>query len=299
MNVDKHNNYSFNIFGQNVSLPIHLDLVNPVNRESKYSIEYIDSIQLASYISKNNENIFIFEDEITIVSLSRYKYLVHFDWNRPSWQIQGFILKVAIPYILSRDNYGFLHAAAVSNNNLAISFVGHKESGKTTISSYFLEKSYNLISDDICGFKKCNNEIVTYTAENKQRLREESYLYYLKKYNKPNFQNCTTTTELLADGAFDKRFICKTNSNTEQALLTNIFILELSDSLAIIDLNKNEAFKELIQYFSNTIKKHFSNESFQRLHELTNLCKVSILRYPKNLELLPDIYTLVNSKITS
>jgi hypothetical protein len=297
--ADKHNSYVFNIFGQDIALPVNLEIVNSSDCIAKYSIEYLDGNELTNYLLNKNERFFVFEDEITIISLSRYKYLIHFDWNRPNWQIHSIILKIAIPYILSQEGYGFLHAATVSNNNFAISFVGHQESGKTTISRYFLENNFSLISDDICGFKKYNNNIVVYTAENKQRLREESYLYYLKKHSKSNFKNGIRLREKLIDGSYDTRFICKVDNKSGHKILNNIFILQNSDCLECVELSKNEAFKELIHYSSNTIKKNFSNESFQRLHELTNLCKVSILRYPKNLELLPDIYTLVNSKITS
>ncbi|MCS0826141.1 aldolase [Cytobacillus firmus] len=91
-------------------------------------------------------------------------------------KIRLYILGTCMGALLMQRRVLPLHGSAVAINGEAYAFIGQSGAGKSTLSSVFLNKGYQLLSDDvipILGFEEGNQPLV-YPSYPQQKLWKES-----------------------------------------------------------------------------------------------------------------------------
>ncbi|GKU75821.1 hypothetical protein L3i20_v202180 [Paenibacillus sp. L3-i20] len=72
-------------------------------------------------------------------------------------KIRLYILGTCMGIILMQKNILPLHGSAIALNGKAYAIVGHSGAGKTTLTSYLIERGYQLLSDDLIAVTFDNN----------------------------------------------------------------------------------------------------------------------------------------------
>lgn len=181
-----------------------------------------------------------------------------------------------------------IHASSISINDMAVSFMGNKNSGKSTLSiSNVLWHDSKFISDDITFLFQRNDKIVADGLFNGAHVFDsEKYIYKNKMFIKNRDANEYIKRRLF----FNKNYV------SDEKPLHMIIINEINDTNTGFSFKRLEADQAIQKLRNNVIR--FANIHYQQFDELllllANQCSVYVVSTGNNfIESAQQIYNLI------
>ncbi|ESU32076.1 hypothetical protein G3A_13145 [Bacillus sp. 17376] len=143
------------------------------------------------FFVEGNTIMFRIRDTATFLVKDGHKIIVSPKPNADPNKIRLYILGTCIGVILMQRKIFALHGSAIDIYGKAYAFVGHSGAGKSTLASAFINRGFNMLSDDIIPVSMSKNGVYyvnpTYPQ---QKLWEESLLNFEMDSNnyKPLFE---------------------------------------------------------------------------------------------------------------
>jgi hypothetical protein len=149
--------YGLHIYSE-LELPELLPTVTKSNQDVKIEFcqlnRQMDHFQVKRKDSKISPNkYFTIVEEIAFYVTNGNLIQIDIRNTRKAHIIRSYLYSSVFAALLIQNDYLLLHASVVAQNNQAFAFVARSGRGKSTTASYFLDKGYHLLTDDICAIK--------------------------------------------------------------------------------------------------------------------------------------------------
>ena len=182
-----------------------------------------------------------------------------------------------------------LHASAVNINGCAAVFLGNKGYGKSTLAAHLQSRGYPLISDDMVPVSFTGDRAETIAGYPQIRLLPDSVESIgLDPESMPQVNTWIRKRDFVPYGDF----------TSEPIDLGCIFILSVSDNVALQQLNPYSAFIEIA---NNTYTGAFLEQTdnvgahFKHCEQLLRSVPVFTLSRPHDFSRMPEIVDLITS----
>ena len=145
-----------------------LQIVNTIIDFEGYSFEdnFVLRKQIESgflYVIKNVVAFLITENQMKVFPMVK---------NPKVWQ--SFLIGGAMSIVLNIREYFLLHGSAVESNKVAYLFLGLSGVGKSSIATALEQKTYGIITDDICALSIKNNNLYINPGTQQARLLKDT-----------------------------------------------------------------------------------------------------------------------------
>jgi len=194
---------------------------------------------------------------------------------------------------LSQRDYMVLHGSAIDIMGQGIIVTGAKGRGKSTLTATLLARGHRLITDDITAIN-----ITTDTIELLPGIPNLKIWSDAARATGINFSNLTKINPFI-----DKyNYALPHHYSNKRVPLTTIIFLTHGEETNIEEIPLNKRILWLIanSYFSrytHALSKSDNKRIFKQSVQLAQRLRILILAYPRNLQLLPNIATIIENKI--
>jgi hypothetical protein len=207
------------------------------------------------------------------------------------------LLGVVMSVLLYQRGLLVLHATAMSLYGKAVAFLGHKESGKSTMAAALYAQGHPLVADDV----------VAVDANSVKRPKVLPAFPQLKLWPEAVVACLGDTLEVLPrlHPQVEKRACPATERFVPMPVaLGHLYVLERSTTLEIEPLRPQEALIQLISYsymarFGRQALQIREAQHFLQCAALAQTIPVYRLKRPASLALLPTIARFVEAHLTS
>lgn len=195
--------------------------------------------------------------------------------------------------LLSQRDYMVLHGSAIDIMGQGIIVTGAKGRGKSTLTATLLARGHRLITDDITAIN-----ITTDTIELLPGIPNLKIWSDAARATGINFSNLTKINPFI-----DKyNYALPHHYSNKRVPLTTIIFLTHGEETNIEEIPLNKRILWLIanSYFSrytHALSKSDNKRIFKQSVQLAQRLRILILAYPRNLQLLPNIATIIENKI--
>jgi len=188
-----------------------------------------------------------------------------------------------------------LHGSCVAKDGEAVGFIGNSGWGKSTLATCFLEHGYELLGDDVMAIDLNAEQPEVIPAHPQIKLRPDSGERFIEAYHTLAPAHTLTDKRLLSD---PERF------RKTPTRLKKVYILEgqIRAEDRIVPLSLREAFAEIVGHTRGTRllkNREYVASHFTACSELLQNVPVARLHRTMSLELLPELYYLIEQDLTS
>lgn len=198
-----------------------------------------------------------------------------------------------ITYIHAIHNIPVLHASAVIKDDFCIAFMAPSNSGKSTLAAYFVERGYQLVSDELVPLYYMNGRICTVPYNLGLKLRNESVEF---------FSNICSD-RVVVNKANRKEHITHEILGINYIPLNCIYLINSQEDLVgsnLVGQNKKQSIELLIKnmYGVDFIKINLFQKLLGQLSIINSKINISEITYKKSFDQLEVVYKLVDAQLS-
>ncbi len=210
--------------------------------------------------------------------------------------LRSFMQGALLAAVLRQRHLLVLHGAAVSDGERAVAFLGNSGWGKSTLATYFCERGYQLITDDVMVVTPgTETEPALVPPGVKQvRLRPAAAEHLVEDH-----ESLPLVTEITS-----KRLSVLKGEDVRSIPLAKLYVLrrETADACRITPISPGEVPLHFVAHTHATnwiTAPDYVAEHFRQCADLARHTPVALLERILSLSALPDIFDLVQADLAS
>lgn len=203
------------------------------------------------------------------------------------------LLSAVLATVLYQRGHVALHANAIDLYGSAVAFLGHKCSGKSTMTAALYARGHRLVSDDVVVIDLINGTPKLIPGFPQLKLMPDSASAIGNDPNK---------LEKLASIIDKRNYPAHNNFSLSTVPLKHFYILSEGSCIDIKPLNPKNAFIEIFKHsfsakvFKDSVNQYNVESFFDKCADLVEKVPVSLLKRPASLELVPQIASLIEKR---
>lgn len=241
--------YKYKIFGYDVASDIEIDAYETNFEQPEITIivgtinkQFLGLIYEQVYFSEKDKRVCFYVPQTGIFEVTDgKKIMVEPDEGAIDSEIQLFILGIAFGFLMNQMDVFPIHGSTVNMGTSCLTFIGHSGAGKSSLAAGFVERRFQLLTDDVSRIGLIKNVHHVYASYPSQKMCEDT-VRYMEIDHDPQKRVMNRMNKIYVNDR--SRFSIDVKPI---GAVIEIFPSEVSDPL-LIRLEKREALQALITH---------------------------------------------------